>query len=228
MTRVLYRHILPGILAMFVHGCAAEQPPERPDDTGEASQPLDVGTSPASQSAQLFGVGDHYIHRVNILQGGQCSFATTLGTLPDSVLAVRDASNTTLGVNDDSGGTLASRVDLALAPGLYFADVGSFADAFSGSYTLTVQCTPAELGRISRWCGKVNIHEAPGGGWVTDSDCISGCDIGGLAYCRKFWPTTASIVQVSVSSKPNNVWNNRGCQQVIDDYDGDDEFVCRP
>lgn len=82
------------------------------------------------------------------------------------------------------------------------------------------------LGRFSRWCGKVNIHQTAGGSWAWDSDCTSGCDIGGLSYCQKFWPATTSIRQVSVTSKPNNVWANAGCAQIVDDYDGDDEFEC--
>jgi hypothetical protein len=82
------------------------------------------------------------------------------------------------------------------------------------------------LGQIARYCGKVNNHREPGGSWTWDSDCTSGCNIGGLSYCQKFWPASISIRQVSVSSKPSNVWANRGCAQVDDDWDGGDEFEC--
>ncbi|MFY1829247.1 hypothetical protein ACN47A_25235 [Myxococcus fulvus] len=86
--------------------------------------------------------------------------------------------------------------------------------------------TPQVIGRIARYCGKVNNHQLPGGEWQPDLDCTSGCDVGGLAYCQKFWPQTSSIRQVAVSSKPNNVWTTSGCGAVVDDWDGTDEFEC--
>jgi hypothetical protein len=82
------------------------------------------------------------------------------------------------------------------------------------------------LGTFSRYCGKVNIHKSPCGGWITDSDCTSGCNIGGLAYCQKFWPNATSVRQVALSAKANNVWSNAGCRAVVDDWDGTDEFEC--
>lgn len=88
--------------------------------------------------------------------------------------------------------------------------------------------TPLLLGRIARYCGKVNITMPTGTGqWTPDPDCTSGCNVGGgLAYCRRFWPNTTSVVQVPVSAKPNNVWRNAGCIPVVDDWDGTDEFEC--
>ncbi|WP_224372126.1 solute carrier organic anion transporter [Hyalangium versicolor] len=82
------------------------------------------------------------------------------------------------------------------------------------------------LGRFSRWCGKVNIHTDANGSWSSDGDCVSGCNIGGLEYCQKLWPASIGIRQVAVSSKANNVWANRGCSGIIDEYDGSDEFEC--
>lgn len=84
----------------------------------------------------------------------------------------------------------------------------------------------AVLGRFARYCGKVNIHQSPNGAWTPDSDCTSGCNIGDLSYCQKFWPSSTGIRQVSISSKPNDVWRNAGCAPVIDDWDGHDEFEC--
>lgn len=86
--------------------------------------------------------------------------------------------------------------------------------------------TPQVIGRIARYCGKVNNHQLPGGDWQPDLDCTSGCNVGGLTYCQKFWPQTTSIRQVAVSSKPNNVWTTNGCGAVVDDWDGTDEFEC--
>jgi hypothetical protein len=82
-----------------------------------------------------------------------------------------------------------------------------------------------ELGRISYWSGKVNVHKAAGGSWVKDSDCASGSSISPLTYCRKFWPTTASVTQVSLSSKSTPVWNTGGCGAVYGG-NGVSEYTC--
>lgn len=82
------------------------------------------------------------------------------------------------------------------------------------------------LGRFSHWCGKVNSHTSPTGVWTPDADCTSGCNIGGVAYCQKFWPAASGIRQVSVSSKADDVWKTAGCGPVNEPWDGDDEFEC--
>jgi hypothetical protein len=108
-----------------------------------------------------------------------------------------------------------------IAPGVVRIDTGE--EKLAGSDT-----TPDEvvLGRFSRWCGKVNTLRSSSGTWRWDSDCTSGCNVGGLAYCQKFWPNATSVRQVPVSSKPNNVWANAGCAAIINDFDGQDEFEC--
>ncbi|WNG44831.1 hypothetical protein F0U60_12560 [Archangium minus] len=107
-----------------------------------------------------------------------------------------------------------------VAPGIVRLDIKS--EKMAGS-----DRTPQYvLGRISRWCGKVNIHQNAGGAWSADSDCSSGCNLGGVEYCQKFWPNATAIRPVTVSAKPNNVWNISGCQAVVNDYDGEDEFEC--
>jgi hypothetical protein len=83
----------------------------------------------------------------------------------------------------------------------------------------------SELGRISYWWGKVNVHKAPGGSWVKDSDCSSGANIAPLTYCRKFWPTTASVTSVSLSTKSTPVWNTGGCGAVYGG-NGVSEYTC--
>jgi len=99
-------------------------------------------------------------------------------------------------------------------------------DDYDGTDEFECVGPPVVLGKVSRYCGKVNIHQASGGTWQWDSDCNSGCNIGGLAYCQKFFPAATSIRSVSVSAKPNNVWANQGCVPVTDDWDGNDEFEC--
>ncbi|NTX41672.1 MULTISPECIES: hypothetical protein [unclassified Myxococcus] len=86
--------------------------------------------------------------------------------------------------------------------------------------------TTSVLGRFARYCGKVNSHQGADGAWLADPDCSSGCNVGGLAYCQKFWPGSTTIQQVAVSEKANNVWRNAGCSPVVDDWDGHDEFEC--
>ncbi|CAM4518495.1 MULTISPECIES: hypothetical protein [Myxococcus] len=98
-------------------------------------------------------------------------------------------------------------------------------EKMAGSDT-TPDPTETVLGRFSRYCGKVNSHQSPGGTWTADPDCTSGCNIGGLSYCQKFWPGSTAIRQVAVSSKPNNAWRTAGCGFIVDDYDGTDEFEC--
>jgi hypothetical protein len=92
------------------------------------------------------------------------------------------------------------------------------------------QVRPAALvfGRISTWCGKVNVHAPLGGGWESDSDCVSGCNLDPLEYCQKFWPDTGFVIEAFPSDKPVGLWNNRGCVTVFDNYVGDTEFLCVP
>jgi len=83
------------------------------------------------------------------------------------------------------------------------------------------------LGRFSRWCGKVNIHTSPTGSWTPDPDCNSGCNIGGLTYCQKFWPASTRIRQVALTPKPTSgAWTTQGCHVWVEDWPGDDEFEC--
>ncbi|WP_241758034.1 hypothetical protein [Myxococcus landrumensis] len=110
-----------------------------------------------------------------------------------------------------------------VAPGVTRIDLHQ--EKMAGSDT-TPDATETVLGRFSRYCGKVNSRQTPGGAWTPDPDCTSGCNIGGLAYCQKFWPTTTTIRQISVSSKPNNAWVNAQCSPIVDDFDGHDEFEC--
>lgn|GEM_PF-5465493 len=87
--------------------------------------------------------------------------------------------------------------------------------------------TGTTLGRFSRWCGKVNTHRSVSGSWTPDPDCRSGCDIGGLTYCKKFWPASTVIRQVALTSKPpSGAWVTAGCGYWFQAWNGDDEFEC--
>lgn len=65
-----------------------------------------------------------------------------------------------------------------------------------------------QVGQYSLWCGKVNEHTDAQGAWLPDADCSSGCNITGVAYCQKFYPTATAFVAVpQVDIKD---WKNAG------------------
>ncbi|MGV8161889.1 MAG: hypothetical protein ACP5N2_00975 [Candidatus Nanoarchaeia archaeon] len=61
-------------------------------------------------------------------------------------------------------------------------------------FVLSVSVSALEDNKISYWCGKVNQHQSDGE-WYTDNDRVSGCDIDKLTYCKKFWPSTVSVIE---------------------------------
>jgi hypothetical protein len=65
-----------------------------------------------------------------------------------------------------------------------------------------------QVGEYSLWCGKVNQHKDANGDWQTDADCTTGCNIKGVAYCQKYYPTATAVVDVpQVGIKD---WKNAG------------------
>lgn|GEM_PF-5656051 len=83
-----------------------------------------------------------------------------------------------------------------------------------------------ENGRIAYWWGKVNLHTTASGAWTHDTDCTSGANLDPLAYCRKFWPFTASVQEVPVTQKPGAPWLSAGCTGPTA-YNGLREFLCK-
>ena len=82
--------------------------------------------------------GDIDLFAFDAVQGKLYQIDVSLGTLGDSAVALYDADGSELAVNDDYGGSLASRVFwTARSSGRYYAEVASFGDG-TGSYTLTV------------------------------------------------------------------------------------------
>ncbi|QRN98969.1 hypothetical protein JRI60_08050 [Archangium violaceum] len=126
------------------------------------------------------------------------------------------------------GSVAIRQVPVSSKPASAWAQAGCYPanDEYDGSDEFECLGAPRVVGRFSRWCGKVNSHQSTGGAWTPDSDCTSGCNIGGLSYCQKFWPNTTSIRQVPVSSKPASAWAQAGCYPANDEYDGSDEFEC--
>lgn len=80
-----------------------------------------------------------------------------------------------------------------------------------------------QVGEYSLWCGKVNMHKDSEGIWVADADCSSGCNVTGVNYCKKFYPTTTTFVAVAQLGFKD--WKNGGfangqngaCSESVDD-----------
>jgi hypothetical protein len=53
-----------------------------------------------------------------------------------------------------------------------------------------------KVGEYSLWCGKVNEHTDADGMWQWDADCSSGCNVTGITYCQKFYPSATAVVTV--------------------------------
>ncbi len=115
-----------------------------------------------SVTGALEAAGDSDWYQVS-LRGNQ-GYRFTLrsadgdGALADPLLRLLDASGTEVSVNDDSGGTLNSRINFtAPADGVYYLDARAFSSEDSGAYVLTaieyVQPTdsiPAGTGTTAR------------------------------------------------------------------------------
>ena len=85
----------------------------------------------------------------------------------------------------------------------------------------------AQVGAYSLWCGKVNMHKNAQGEWLHDADCSSGCNITGVNYCKKFYPTATTIVAVDQTASVVKDWKNAGCADSSPDGKGiSGEAVC--
>ena len=65
-----------------------------------------------------------------------------------------------------------------------------------------------KVGEYSLWCGKVNEHLDAQGAWQPDADCTSGCNVTGVGYCQKFYPTATAVVTVPQVGVKD--WKNAG------------------
>jgi hypothetical protein len=65
-----------------------------------------------------------------------------------------------------------------------------------------------KVGEYSLWCGKVNEHTDGEGVWQPDADCTSGCNVTGVGYCQKFYPSTTTVVSVPQIGQKD--WKNAG------------------
>jgi hypothetical protein len=75
-----------------------------------------------------------------------------------------------------------------------------------------------QVGAYSLWCGKVNMHQTAPGVWTHDTDCSSGCNVNGVGYCQKYYPSTTKVVTVPQTETKD--WKNAGCADSAPDGPG--------
>ncbi len=79
------------------------------------------------------------------------------------------------------------------------------------------------VGQFATWCGLVNTHTLPGGGWAPDSDCSSGCNVNDVEYCKKFWPEAVS--EVAVPPSETKAFPQAGCGMSYSGA-GQNQYAC--
>jgi hypothetical protein len=84
-----------------------------------------------------------------------------------------------------------------------------------------------QVGAYSLWCGKVNMHLTAQNTWTHDADCSSGCNVTGVGYCQKFYPSATKVVAVDQTASVVKDWKNAGCADSTPDGNGiSGEAVC--
>jgi hypothetical protein len=176
--------------AAVLPACLAADGPGSPDQAdpvlGVTDQQIAVGTNPVTDMGIINTGGDVYRHLVDVLYGGNCVFQTSLITMPDTTMTLLNVNNVQMAFNDDSGGTLASRIQMLLVLGRYFVDVRGFLLSQTGSWNLTVTCTDPVMflsnfvanGDPGQCGGATGFQISPMGAWsssvVIDADDRSG------------------------------------------------------
>ncbi|HEX8701576.1 MAG TPA: hypothetical protein VF815_22300 [Myxococcaceae bacterium] len=129
--------LLAAIASLFLMSCNAG-----PIDGAEDLELAEI-QSALDESGSVLYSGDRYQHYYST-NGGRCVFQTSLGTLGDSVLWLYgpNSASTLISYNDDHGGTLASRIEAYLSPGVYYPTVGGYGSA-TGTYNISMNCYSA-------------------------------------------------------------------------------------
>jgi hypothetical protein len=86
-----------------------------------------------------------------------------------------------------------------------------------------------EIGEYATWFGKVNLHRAPGGVWLSDDDCTSGATVNTVAYCQKFWPTTLTQYSYPATVEPKPFASGGGAPPTcggVDRFKGEIQYAC--
>lgn len=185
------------------------------DRAGQVGEGTPVVVAPTTGEAEMTARPTNGVRLRNskMVRVAVCAFAACVGAACTSVDPVGIVPMTT-------DGGRAPSVDGPLPPPLPSADAEAPLDsAFaakdsSGPDALdttpfnpdddapvgAARC-PVPLGEVALWAGKVNVHRSrPDGQWQVDADCSSGTYTERLAYCRKFWPSTAHSTLLALSS----------------------------
>lgn len=123
---------------MSLSGCVAEEATASPQK--DAEEELTTAMSELTRAASIVNPDDRYQHYYYSV-GGPCTFETVLFSLSDSELWLYGPNDWSrlVAYNDDSGGGLASRIQVTLGSGNYWVTVGGYG-ASTGSYQLDMYC----------------------------------------------------------------------------------------
>jgi serralysin len=109
-----------------------------------ANQPAEVNKRDINRTGILDPVGDRDPFRFRVTRAGRVTFRLSgenvgvADELGDPFLRVYNSSGALIGSDDDSGIGLNSFLRLNLPRGAYLAEAGSFNDAGTGGYRLTI------------------------------------------------------------------------------------------
>ena len=123
--------------------CGIETTDALDNEVGTIKQGITVYDAPVTAYGQIAQTGDTYRHEIDLAYGGQCRFETSLGSLPDTVMWLYNASLGLIQYDDDSGPGYASLIQRTLPPGRYYVDVGGYGSYYTGDYNLTITCQNA-------------------------------------------------------------------------------------
>jgi hypothetical protein len=168
------------------------------------SQP--AGGDDAGGSAQAGAAG------ANVAEGGGslAQAGQSTGGAPGAGAAGDAAVGGETGVAGGVGGEATGGVGGEATGGIGGEATGGAAGAGGDTSFVDPVCglNLVKVGEYSLWCGKVNEHTVDGGSWEPDADCTSGCNITGVDYCKKFYPTATAVVSVPQVGVKD--WKNAG------------------
>ncbi len=187
------------------YGLSITQPPA--DDVGNyhgTATPLVV---PGVVTQSLDFAGDVDWYSFTAVAGTHYEFATSLGTLPDSILRLYDTDGVTqLAFNDDTGGGSASLISwVAPSSGTYFVEVSGYRLSI-GSYSLTsiIDSGPgSDLLDTAESADRFGKNQIEGQSWkALASTAISQCDqlqrdIAMMAWLESRNGKSAMLIHVS-------------------------------
>jgi V8-like Glu-specific endopeptidase len=110
------------------------------DQPGAGATPIVLdGDGLGNGGGTLEVAGDRDVFQFTVDEGGTATITAFGVDDVDTYLRIYDADGNLVAENDDFGGSLDSQTTVALAPGTYFASVGSYADSEAGQYGVDIQ-----------------------------------------------------------------------------------------